>query len=428
MGWALAGFLVLQSFFMLPLSGAEGSALIWKVGARISTLREILALWSIYGLLAWVLWKGLKGAPPKCPWIMAFVAWVAIGVIFPLSYYFKQEYFFVSPFGLKIFHYILFFTLAWWLLSGMLTRRDVTIVGTALVLIGTVHAALALVQWAGYPPILWLSPKWQLVDPKHVVGFVGNTWHLAAYLAFILPLALDRFEPWWANLAIYVLIVGALVYTQSTAAIIAAGAGFLVYGGRALLHSYRRWVLVGVALAIPLWIGFFDPPHAFGLERYYIWRTTVKMLPLPGFRTRIPTVFPKKLFLPESSAVFIGYGPSSYQVLFPAMSGRFNGDTWFNYHHPEGSKNRSNINVHAHNEWLQVWFEHGVIGFVMVMGALWWLVKRTLPFMGVLEVRRLAAVLVAVFVHSMFFQTLHMAQLATIGVVAAAGLCVLTEA
>ena len=436
MGWAVAIFLLVQSFFLIPQGGLEGFAAVPKFGSRIMVPRELLTLWSIYALIGYVVIRGTVRKPPRCLFLGLFLAWVAIQVIYPTSYYFRQVFFYISPFGLKIFHYILFFSLGWWLLSGVLTRRDVRIIGTGLVGIACLHALVVLSQWAGHPPILWLPAKWQPVDPKHVVGFIGNTWHLAAYLAFIVPLALDRFPAWWANVFVYLLIGLALYYTRSTAAVMAAVVGVLVYGGREFIRGWKAFALVALVVIIPTYVIAVDRPGKFDWDRYYIWKTTLKMVAPPGFRTEIQMVKQDERFLPPASAFAIGYGPSGYQRVFPAMSGQVNGNVYFNYR-GSGSENVKKVGyarpaptLHAHNEPLQVLFEHGLVGLFLVAGAVWWFVRRTRNYLGLFEdseVRRLVGVLSAIGTHSLLFQTFHVAQLATVAVVGAAGLFVLTE-
>ncbi len=448
MGWAVVIFLLVQSFFLIPQGGLEGFAAVPKLGSRITVPRELFTLWSIYALIGYVVIRGTIRKPPKCLFFGLFLAWVAIQVIYPTSYYFRQVFFYINPFGLKIFHYILFFGLGWWLLSGVLTRRDVRIIGTGLVGIGLIHSMLVIAQWAGHPPILWLPAKWIPVDPKHVVGFVGNTWHLAAYLAFIVPLALDRFpdDMWWANLLVYLLFGLALYYTKSTAAVIAAVVGVLAYGGRELFRGWKAFALVALIIIIPTYIIAVDRPGKFDWDRYYIWKTTLKMVAPPGFRTEIQMVKQDEKFLPPATAFAIGYGPSGYQRVFPAMSGRVNGNVYFNYQgsgreyiHSDGRRQdltktagyaRPTPTLHAHNEPLQVLFEHGLIGLLLVVGAVWWFARRTSHYLFLVEdseVRRLVGVLSAIGTHSLLFQTFHVAQLATVAVVGAAGLFVLTE-
>ena len=259
----------------------------------------------------------------------------------------------------------------------------------------------------------------------------------AAYLAFIFPLALDRFKP-FPNYLIYGLIIGALIVTKSSSSMVAVLAGYITYAGRTLLIGWRRLVVVGLIGVIPAYVFFIDRPAYADWDRWQIWKTTIQMVPLPGQRRVLPanvlTQGEKKAFLPESTAWLIGYGASGYAQIFPHISGQDEtGRYWFNYP-GSGPKNigkpgyeAPNWNLHAHNEYLQVLFEHGLIGLVMVFGFIYWLFRRTRGLMGSLELRRCMGAVVAILVHSFLNPTFHVAQLAVVAVVVSSGVYVLTE-
>ena len=138
-------FLALQSFFLIPQGGATGYSGVPALGDRITTPRELLAYWAIYGLIGWWIWKGDK-AIAQSKWLAVFIVWAAIGIVYPLSFTMQKKFFYINPFGLYFFHAILFFSIAWIILSGSLGRLDVFRVNTALVIIGSVHAAIVLLR------------------------------------------------------------------------------------------------------------------------------------------------------------------------------------------------------------------------------------------------------------------------------------------
>ena len=283
------------------------------------------------------------------------------------------------------------------LAAARLTRREVDIVVTAILIGGALVGVIAMGQYfgvdlvarAGYGPATY-EQYYGLVAPAspgaapplygvRSYGTLGNPVFLGGYMVLLLPLAIGAAASgrrWWGSAAAATLVFAALIAAQTRAAWIAAAAAVAVL--LLLLPKsrviYRRLAVLGVvfiAAAVIMTLAnpqpgaraslrsrvasTFDAQDASLQLRFYLWRETVPLI------LRRPV---------------LGWG-------FSALLGRFPVGTpeyvrWFGYHITAFDS--------PHNELLQIAFSAGLMGlaaYLWIWTAVGVLLRRMLPTPGV---------------------------------------------
>jgi hypothetical protein len=232
-------------------------------------------------------------------------------------------------------------------LLALLARQNVFHAAVVLLGAGTIVAVRAAVK-AGWGPWLvralvftamlqsllalgqaiWWRPEWGVGDPiLRAYGTFGNSKYMGAMVALVTPLA-----PLWA---LPVLAIG-LGLSQSAIACLAALAGLLVRPD--VQHRGKVCALLGLAGAVTLYFRSLTLSTVW--ERFDIWRLAFSDLTVGD--------------------VLLGNGPGSWFYAVPAMQAmRVQGEAII-----AGFRQ-------AHNEPVQLAFEMGVVGLVLLAGWLW---------------------------------------------------------
>ncbi len=224
--------------------------------------------------------------------------------------------------------------------------------------------------------------------PLHQLGgTLGNPDFISVLVALCLPFA------WllWGcrTYVIASILAGIFVATQGAT----TGMLALVAGMAALALADRRlWAplallagasLVWAVVADNAWREIVGQLHASGAgARMIVWRRTVEGC---------------------LGAWIMGHGPGTWGAWFVAA--------------------RAPVPFlwsHAHNEFLEVWFEYGAVGLVLVAGFVWSLLSRAWSLRHDRDIAALGAVVVAACVSSAGLFTMHLAPLAAV-VLASAG-------
>jgi hypothetical protein len=239
------------------------------------------------------------------------------------------------------FHIFLFSVLLWTLFKDAvecLSSKDFLFLFRVVGACGAALSLLMIGQFFHLDPVLWLSNqigmniKW--LHNNHVVGLMGNSFQAACVLAPTVPIlaALG-----WTIPA--VLAATALVLSGSASATAAAACGVLA---TLWLQKKRRgfWLLLSLLLSLPIFLlrsGFFSFSG-----RLEIWNKSL------GALLEHP---------------ILGYGLGTYQLLGITAStgnGLPNAVRW------------------AHNEWLQIGCELGLIGLGILVCFLTNLIRKGL--------------------------------------------------
>jgi O-antigen ligase len=269
---------------------------------------------------------------------------------------------------------LLFLWLGWWLAAD---ERAVRFLGMSVLLGGSLAGFYGLVQYAGLDPLPEVT---RFTD--RIVSFFDNPNHFANYMALLLPLGLAGYlrqsrprGPFWAWYGLVGVLYAGLVMAASRSAWAAA-----VFGGLVVLVGYARSVrrhqlawrplsaalLLGLLLAVtcllslrPVLRGPSGPvslgeralssanivgPGAYLdstiRHRYFLWRVTWEMIrarPLTGF----------------------GYG--RYQAQYAAFRDAHRTEEGFRR---LSWAQRQEVTPYAHNEYLHLWAESGLVGLI----------------------------------------------------------------
>lgn len=244
----------------------------------------------------------------------------------------------------------------WKVISPKLLATETMVKG--LLLLGGVHALLALLQWGQLLPIEAYKSEY------HYGGAMINENLLASLLVMLLPLglAVERLSKgWqWGSLAIFVAMIAALLVTKSKAAI---GVGLFVLVGIWIYFvrqpNYRKVSLwLGGLFALSAFAGVLyikeTEPNLYAgylatdtfLLRLHLWENTVQMIfdyPLLG----------------------VGFG--AWKVMMPAYGlDKFD----------EAVYSGGTSYVRAHNQLLEIASEGGILFGLAFLGFLAYVVKR----------------------------------------------------
>lgn len=179
---------------------------------------------------------------------------------------------------------------------------------------GALQVAYVVVQWTGRDPLWW---GWDYKDFVLTKGTLGNQTFVGAFLAVLTPLAPYWLMPWF---------LGGIALTKCAMGLIAALVGI---GIRCRMN---RWGWIGLAglAALALWCY----PH--------VWES---------LRVRL-VIWERALLYTHWAPALLGYGPGAW-LMHPRV---FEGELF----------------LQAHNEYLQVLFEFGLVGVAMVAGWCWY--------------------------------------------------------
>lgn len=223
---------------------------------------------------------------------------------------------------------------------AMMAVRQIPVVSHAriyqgLTIVAVLQVSYLLGQQFGVD-ILW-SPVQGV--PMKLVGTLGNPSHVAVLLALVVPVAPLFVLPY--------LGIG-LLLTHSAIAMVAAAVGVLI----AHRLSWRWWL--GGLLPLVSGVLWFDAPWASWITRWEVWR---------------------QAFAGQSLwAWLLGHGPGSW-IATPHI-------VW------------GEIFLQAHNEYIQVVYETGLLGLVLIVGWAWtnWARLRQVPACGSVAAMALIAV------------------------------------
>lgn len=240
-----------------------------------------------------------------------------------------------------------------WFVLLLTARPDTRRFSWALVLSGSVVAALALAQFFHADPFAALG--W--VPASHgnsrmlVFATLGNPNFVAAFLAGLLPLtfslASESRKYRWLLPALSALQLTAILATGSRAPMLGLGAALLWMTARNA-RLLTRLCAAGALCVVVLAAGI-SPARNLGTTlagRSYIWKVSAPHL---------------------NEHLFLGLGPGGFAASFPAWEVQY----WSG--NPDDRDRRfTAVEDHAHNDYLELFADHGltgVLGFLAVLVA-----------------------------------------------------------
>ena len=207
--------------------------------------------------------------------------------------------------------------------------------------VGVIESLVMLGQWLDVPIPIMKAPKDHLAG--RVVGNIGHRTGAAVYIAVLVPLAFLT-DYWWLLVPVYGL---GLVLAPAFDAALAMTAGLLIVAPSSwwvvFLIGMGLWtlrVLMCRTAGEPMWqtFGRFSPRHMDTWKtRRIIWRTTARRL------RRWP-------------AWLVGYGAGSFQM---------HARTW------RRSTRLKEVFNEAHNDWLELSYEYGLLGMAAIGFWIW---------------------------------------------------------
>ena len=225
---------------------------------------------------------------------------------------------------------------------GVYGRLEPRRLAQGLVLSGLPSCIVALAQWAAAVPIppSWLAGLEKSLLPTRVMGLFGNPNLLAGYLLFLQPMAWELARSssayerkFWTVVVIVQTLVIALTFSYGAWFVLLLQAIVFL-----LISSERQrrleLFLMSIAGAVFAVTGWFWIGGTFAY-RSLIWKAVVQ-----GIRARP-----------------LGVGPGGFNLYYPLVS-------------------RSVPADHAHNLFLQITFEYGWVGGLLLMGVMLLILQR----------------------------------------------------
>ena len=221
--------------------------------------------------------------------------------------------------------------------SMQLTRQILNRIITTMVWCAALMSFLVILQYFGLDQFF----EHRFGKYGAMAGTLGNPTLVGPFLCLILPLMFYQKRRIFSLMAIT-----AILCTQSDVARIGLVLTISIY---IMLKNRRRFIL-GLctgALIIPLIAGLYFTQPAFreacpDNQRFLIWKNSLLTLTKPVMQGS------KKIY------AITGLGPGSFKYLY----------------HTQHEQNKRETSAYAHNEYVQVANELGIIGFILFMGTI----------------------------------------------------------
>lgn len=225
--------------------------------------------------------------------------------------------------GIQIYPYAYLLSgifIALWFVGQPLKTQEfyfkcITVSGSALSL-------YAFLQMADLDPIFNYAPG---IDRTNPIAFMGQTTIFGAYISIVAVVALATRD--WTS---FVLCSAAAIGTASSFTYAALAAGIYI-NMRWIVRGKKKLIYIPVAAILCIIVAYLLNPNAVYLMdngRFEAWRETWNAI--------------------VTGPILTGYGPGSFQVLFPK--------------HFQKAGLEYGYFIQAHNDYLQAFFELGLIG------------------------------------------------------------------
>lgn len=233
---------------------------------------------------------------------------------------------------------LLLFTYSFALIAIINTKLDIVKIRTVIVWTSTIMAIHAIGQSFGLNQ--WFKGTGNL---NQISGFLGNRAVLASWLAICLPFSLKEKKYW--NVA---LILIAILLTRTQIPIFATLVGLITY------FSIKKPIIPIITLLLLVGLSIVDVTQSKQSNKRYLFKDSYR---LSNWKNIVSDTV--KPIITGKSYVFTGRGLGSFKYL---------------YH----TKYKNNY-VEAHNEYLEVFYELGLYGIILICAIIYIFVFNRFP-------------------------------------------------
>jgi len=278
---------------------------------------------------------------------------IILFVLFGIISYFYSPYRYIGEYSLiSLFTVVGFYFVA----TNVLTRNEIPLIFFTLLASATLVSIYGILQFIGLDFLHWGQPG------GRVISAIGNANLLAAYLSLIVPIGIGLVflkHKLYNKLYIRRLIllclglVGfCLFLTFSRSGFLAVFIGVFIFGilyfskfkDNIRIHNKKLVVISIVVTAIIL-----------SSITYYLLTNPDFIRHVLLRRTARPVIYKTILEIIKSRPI-TGYGLGSLPVIFM----KFRPNEFLKYHYPDQEFLR-----HAHNEFLELWVERGIVSMLL---------------------------------------------------------------
>lgn len=276
--------------------------------------------------------------PYRNPWALAFLAFAFLGFLLAPSTGILLSGVPAPSWVLQASWYALVFFLAHVAVAN--TVINIPLILRAMMWVGTAMSIYALLQRFGFEQFF--------TGPNLMCGTMGNPAVLAAFIAMIVPLALYLRARWQTGLMIVVVLL-----INSQVAYGALAVALLFLWGTHNRESRYFVIALGTLLVVGLVVGYFISPSVRSWDhgRFAVWGQVVTDIRTP--------------LTPGGAAhSFTGFGLGAFPYLFHAQ-------------HP--SAGLGEMFLEAHNDYVEILYNTGIVGLELLLLALGTFVKSCFP-------------------------------------------------
>ena len=328
MNYLIAIFLALSQIVILPTISFR-----WIKEYSL----QILIILSV-ALLVWM----------KNKWISSFLIWSFILFLMTKAFWIEdageQTKYNVNIIAFLNFVNIVLYSVFYYVLHNI--KLDRKLIYKTFCFIAIFQTIYVFIQKANLDQFFYSISLWHTPAKKAVSWCVGSwaneslvSWCIALCSPFFLAFKEFRYKLG------YILGFVAVCFTQVTAGIVGYILGFLFW----LFYRYRKLAVlfIGIVLIIGIY-GVSSGKLEYYLQdthRFQVWKKAIEIWKAGSGN---PEILDRK--------TMTGYGLGSFRILFWAKAPEFRDDGHW---------------AQAHNEYIQILFEQGVIGLGIILGLMW---------------------------------------------------------
>lgn len=271
-------------------------------------------------------------------WIKCFLILNLISLTMVSMIYQSAEASLISRFSfMTIFVYVI----GYQIMANIIKKEQVINILNAICIVAIMQCTLIILQTLN----IWIffNPKGGEATGFNVAcGFLGNTNISGSFLALTIPAFLRKKWCWFL-----LLICTCLVINRCLGSIIASVAGLIFYSFQ-LKSKIKYYIAMAIVVLGMTYYTKYDPIkfkqyNSLGIRLFH-WRQTIE-----------------RLVLKDHKKLLLGWGIGQYKVFYPML--QRTSDMYKNTYpyKPEA------IHKQAHNEYIQVMTENGLIGIMIIL-------------------------------------------------------------
>lgn len=253
----------------------------------------------------------------------------------------------------KPFCYLLAYFLGIWAIASYpFELKDIRFILNIMVWCGTVMSIFVIIQFFNLDQFFGPNPFSKIHEQGNLAGTIGHPTFVSSYLAMIIPLAI-YLRKYWQTVVIAIVVL--IVQSQVAIGAMVLSLLFLlaVRGKKQLYASIAILVLL---IGLGFGISHFHPRYISDSGRFFEWGRIVRDVNTP-IRANV-----------EDSGVKAGKYP---------ITGRGLGSFYYTYHLMHKANDGSPSGFYqAHNEYLEWLYNCGIVGLILLLLAIFQLIKE----------------------------------------------------